>query len=244
MRGLSTSYNFSFFYPQITPAEAPTLTYIGGVPKTMGCCSSKPEGDGREMSPRSAVAVKRQSRTRVGPQGDTQDSSDLKRITEKIERSHKTKVLNLENELLLTVPSGVGLIEGLRAVDVSRNKLTDVSPDFFDRSRTTLKKLGCGHNRIAKFPVGTFPALTHLVLTHNSLTETPDLTDYVCLKELDVSNNMISTIGPLPPSLTTIDLQGNRVSELPDTIFSLKNLHTLDLSKNRLLKFCSEEDVC
>jgi len=83
-----------------------------------------------------------------------------------------------------------------------------------------LNTLVLSKNALADFSakdVGTFASLSKLSIGHNKLTAVPDLRTSPLLVELRLNNNAISVV--------------------PDHLFALKKLKTLDLSSNRVNKW-------
>lgn len=76
--------------------------------------------------------------------------------------------------------------------------------------------------------------VSNSTLTHNSLTEIPDLSD-ASLLTLELAFNKISSINlsNLPKSLIKLSLQSNNLTEVPPELFTI-GLTTLDISENHL----------
>jgi Leucine-rich repeat (LRR) protein len=75
--------------------------------------------------------------------------------------------------------------------------------------------------------------IIYLFVTDNELTELPDLTEYMHLQILDISNNKISSLNKLPSSLLELNCNENKISELPSTI-SCPNLKRIECSNNNI----------
>ncbi len=110
---------------------------------------------------------------------------------------------------------GIGSFANLTELDASRNRLTDLPPEF---SNLTL--------------------LEWLDLSYNRLTAVSDLSAQTALVYLDLSHNRIGSggsrgAGTPPSSLTELDLEANDLTSLPD-LSGLVNLHRLVASYNRI----------
>ncbi|NEN91108.1 MAG: hypothetical protein F6K48_20255, partial [Okeania sp. SIO3H1] len=85
----------------------------------------------------------------------------------------------------------------------------------------------------------TSPKINKQNQVQQSVQEKIQIAKYNKLKELDLSGNTLTT---LPESitkltnLTTLDLSDNKLIELPESISQLTNLTTLDLSDNKLIE--------
>ena len=87
-----------------------------------------------------------------------------------------------------------------------------------------------------RLSISKFKNLEVLKATYNDLTKfTFSTSNNVTLKELDLSNNLLTTISDIKSlvNLETLDLSNNLLTTISD-IGSLVNLETLDLSNNNL----------
>jgi hypothetical protein len=129
--------------------------------------------------------------------------------------------------------------KGVRAVDLSNNKLTCVPAHC---QRYPLEKLSLSHNTLADFSLcQRMPSLLKLALSGNGLTELPStecLARLPNLQRLDVSNNRIREIAVhLPQHMTRLldlNICSNELTCLPETITLLVCLEILDVSDNNL----------
>ncbi|KAF6773276.1 hypothetical protein AHF37_07352 [Paragonimus kellicotti] len=106
----------------------------------------------------------------------------------------------------------------LRYINIAFNELTNLVPL---ENLHNLLVLNAGYNHITEFPVGKWPALTHLYLNHNRITE---------LREMHM------------PRLQLLSLNNNQLTKLFNTSNGepflngrdLPELHTLELAHNKL----------
>lgn len=131
----------------------------------------------------------------------------------------KLQVLNLSGNFLkrLTV-SQLSQQSGLAELDASRNAIESA---FLDGN-------------------SSFPRLGLLNLSHNNLTELsagPYELELPSLTTLLLIQNQIEDPSPLltrAPNLIDLNVEGNRLSHLPELLFTLNHLKHLDISDNRL----------
>ncbi|KAF5394606.1 hypothetical protein PHET_10915 [Paragonimus heterotremus] len=106
----------------------------------------------------------------------------------------------------------------LRYINIAFNELTNLVPL---ENLHNLLVLNASYNHITEFPLGKWPALTHLYLNHNRITE---------LREMNM------------PRLQLLSLNNNQLTKLFNTSNGepflngrdLPELHTLELAHNKL----------
>ena len=101
------------------------------------------------------------------------------------------------------------------SLDISKNKITFV-PDL--SNMRCLRLLSASENRISLMP--TLPAKGQL--------------DRVHIGENLLTGLDISALVPSAGTLTELLVQGNQLSDCPDSIFALSSLKILDISNNSL----------
>ncbi|XP_035828237.1 chondroadherin-like [Aplysia californica] len=119
------------------------------------------------------------------------------------------------------------------------NHIDNIGPLFY---LTGIERLYIPHNRICDhkhIPYALIPnenSLKHLDLSYNCLTQIPDLLFMSELRYLYLHYNNISTpsSGLLPTSLTNLDLEGNVMTTIPESISKLPNLYYLELRNNKI----------
>lgn len=102
-------------------------------------------------------------------------------------------------------------------------------------SLINLKKLHLGAVHITSLPkdFGKLGQLEELLLNDTSIKKLPtSFSNLTSLKKLTVYNKLINIDVDFPASLQEIDFRGNKLSELPKSLFSLPKLQHLDISDN------------
>lgn len=130
----------------------------------------------------------------------------------------KTGIIALRDAQLTALPPEVWeLAASAQTVDLTNNQLTSL-PLQFSRL-TSLQKLHLGRNRLTHegLPLSLQPAFDGLQM-------------------LSISHNMLSEIPPvcILTSLTGLDLSGNYLTSLPESIGWMSNLQKLNLAANAL----------
>ncbi|VDD81718.1 unnamed protein product [Mesocestoides corti] len=147
----------------------------------------------------------------------------ISELSEDVSNLSELTKLSLQHNPLPTLPSGVGLLRNLRFLDISFNCISDLPFTIFDE----------------------LLRLETLVMDSNKLVSLPSLKGLVDLHHMSVSNNQLCDF---PETITecckimTIDVSGNRISELPNCLKweNLGNLQRLNLANNKLT-FIPEE---
>ena len=102
-------------------------------------------------------------------------------------------------------------------------------------SLINLKKLKLGAVHITSLPkdFGKLGHLEELLLNDTSIKKLPtSFSNLTSLKKLTIYNKLINIDVDFPASLQEIDFRGNKLSELPKSLFSLPKLQHLDISDN------------
>ena len=102
----------------------------------------------------------------------------------------------------------------------------------------SLKTIDISGNAVKALPV-EFYAMVHLKILHASrcsIQRVSDLSTLDRLIQLDLDKNdlEVDVLGPLPASLSRLNLANNHFSGLPPTLNNLVNLAELNLSGNRI----------
>lgn len=148
--------------------------------------------------------------------------------------------LDISNNQISSL-EGVGNLTHLMQLNLSHNKLTQLSPDIGYAGKLT--QLDLGNNSLTSIPetIGNLKGLNQLYLRYNKLTTIPSLISCVSLKELYLGNNLLKSIPQSIPSCVAIlELRDNQVSNIDETILSVKCLQRLDISNNNIMNVIPE----
>ncbi|KAK6169205.1 hypothetical protein SNE40_020301 [Patella caerulea] len=137
----------------------------------------------------------------------------------------KPSHLKLNNQKLQKIPKVIGKLEGLTLLDIKNNKLKDLP-----------------------YEVSHLYELTSLNLGNNEFEEIPEcVISLTNLIKLHAFGNKISKINPVLfdslENLTFLNLNGNRLTEIPPEICRLGNLKFLSIDNNKIdgfpVEFCA-----
>ncbi|MDC0117869.1 leucine-rich repeat domain-containing protein [bacterium] len=106
-------------------------------------------------------------------------------------------------------------------------------------SLINLKKINFGAVYITSLPkdFGNLGQLEELLLNDTSIKKLPtSFSNLTSLKKLTIYNKLINIDVDFPASLQEIDFRGNKLSELPKSLFSLPKLQHLDISDNPFIE--------
>jgi len=200
----------------------------------MGCCSSASSGQepGRKAAP---------------PPADV--------LAKKLATAKATRVLALRECGLKQLPNGAVGPEfaQLRTADLAGNSLKELPSAI--GTWTGLHNLLCGGNQLTDLPsaVGQLAQLQKLVLSGNRLRTLPvELAKLGKLKTLMLDGNCLAEgmatkqfnsdvfSGEISASLEELDLSGNALEELPQSVASFRSLKRLICHDNRLKAFPSD----
>lgn len=152
------------------------------------------------------------------------------------------ETLDMSQNDLSEIPDRVfETMSKLKNLDLSSNRITHISKDSFS-GLVQLERLYLDANHIQSIHLEAFEGLEMLLelkLQKNQLTSLPSL-NFPRLLLLDLSYNKMSNLGPSDletPHLETLKLASlGLLSVDEDLIASLRNLHELDLSMNKLFE--------
>uniref|UniRef100_A0A2C9KJE6 Uncharacterized protein n=1 Tax=Biomphalaria glabrata TaxID=6526 RepID=A0A2C9KJE6_BIOGL len=125
-------------------------------------------------------------------------------------------IINLKNNCLSSIPETLGDLQHLKSIDLSKNNLEKL----FDRCQSTL-------------------SLETLVLDSNMLKKLPLwIGDLLNVQEISVTNNKLCSeflpdeLDILSTKLTSIDLSGNQISRIPNSICKIVSLKRLSMGNS------------
>jgi Leucine-rich repeat (LRR) protein len=139
--------------------------------------------------------------------------------------------LDVSDNRLSRLQKDFGGLFNLEVLDVSGNRLRTFPRELQDLDK--LRALRAAKNRIAWFPAHLWQlgALEELDLCENVLVELPmEVGNLALLQETRVWEVGVGLL----EELRVLKLRGNKLAKWPNQLDSLKNLETLDLSKNDL----------
>ncbi|MDQ0704449.1 Leucine-rich repeat (LRR) protein [Pseudomonas sp. W3I7] len=113
----------------------------------------------------------------------------------------EVRKLILSGNELSVVPEAVGRMAQLEALDLNTNAIADPEPLYRLSIGAHLRRLDLGKNRLVEFSAQTFNRLERLNLSYNRLEQWPSGTLAL-------------------PNLTTLDLCGNYIVDLPSGLFN------------------------
>ena len=144
--------------------------------------------------------------------------------------SSKIESMDLGNNLLTNVPSCPDSIISLR---LDHNKITTLA---FEAGLPKLMKLVASGNQITDVQPGfVFQNLTTIDLSDNNIQVLASfLQCFPNMKQVNLSNNKLSTFPNLSRSITELYMASNCLTKIPETISTLSQLSTLNLSHNKI----------
>lgn len=149
----------------------------------------------------------------------------------------ETEEVILQNNLISKLPDTFFTLRNIRKLDLSRNRFSSLSPEIVKLNQ--LQLLDLGNNQLQTLPE-TISGLAHLNTLHlqyNRLKSLPDLGSLQHLTMLGAYHNELTTLPKLPTELEWLNVNGNKLSELPGYFSEMRNLKTLVLSDNAFRSF-------
>ncbi len=162
------------------------------------------------------------------------DKNKLREIPDVIGNCYRLSKLSAGENNLSQISPAVGKCGELNQLQLSKNKLKTL-PDSL-KNCLTLQLLDLSRNKFEQLPevVLELKWLSKFFLNHNALSEI-DFKDRVgWLSFLDLSHNNIASVRNLPPSLKTLHLVNNKLTEFPEAVKNCINLRRLQLNQNKI----------
>jgi len=175
------------------------------------------------------------------PSGGSAPSKDI--LAKKVQQAKSTRVLALRECCLKKLPAEVISADGstFKTVDLSINALTSLHEAVGGWS--SLQNLLCPQNALTELPsaIGKLENMQKLVLSTNKLRILPmELATLGKLKILLLDSNKLGPIlpdvfaGPIAEALEELDISGNALKELPQSLGGLRRLNRLLMPNNDL----------
>ncbi|KAK3610727.1 hypothetical protein CHS0354_028120 [Potamilus streckersoni] len=144
--------------------------------------------------------------------------------------------LELESNNISELPLGIGRLLSLEVLNLSNNKLDELPDTFGDMPRLKIVELSSNHIEFLPSNFESVQTLQKLYLDNNVLRTLPDwLSDCKQLVEISVRDNQLhdqpltEKFGQVCQKLKILNLAGNFISKLPDSLGELCDLEYLHL---------------
>ena len=163
-------------------------------------------------------------------------------LTSRLSNLKKLEILDVSNNAITTLPPNSDEISKLRILNVAGNKLSSLPFELL--VSLPLIEIDAARNRLAGtlFPacVPGLPVLKNLDVASNALTSIIEsgAIDLPSLQSLNVTENRLLQFPDVLrwTELLTLTMTGNRLTSLPENISSLRNLKSVDVSRNSIKK--------
>ncbi|KAK2180135.1 hypothetical protein NP493_458g04035 [Ridgeia piscesae] len=164
------------------------------------------------------------------------DENELKQLPKTFGRLRSLEILELGTNRLVQLPKNFGWLERLQVLNLSSNKLDSLPESFAELCSLTEMDLSGNNLRLLPSTLNSHRTLRKLFLDKNTLDELPQwIGDLPELMELSLLDNKLKgaplpeMLGTICSQLTVLDLGGNFISHLPDTLGKLKHLEKIHL---------------
>ncbi|MCY3413611.1 MAG: leucine-rich repeat domain-containing protein [Candidatus Heimdallarchaeota archaeon] len=146
-----------------------------------------------------------------------------------IDRIQNLKRLVISHCNLQSIPDEIVKLINLEVLKLDDNNLQSL-PDL--TPLLNLKELSVNNNKLSCLPIQYLFNLKKLDANNNQVRYIDSLTQITHLHKVDISFNLINEFPSLPISLEYLNLQHNKLSSIPTTIFN--QLRFLDIRDNPL----------
>lgn len=146
------------------------------------------------------------------------------------------EILEAGDNKLISLPDDLGNLKKLKVLNVTNNQLTKM-PTSFSRL-PSLAMVDLSHNMFTILPdhLESPHSLQSIYLNDNKLTDVPKWLSYTpVVEELDISNNSLqgdalpAAFGLHSPNMQVLEIAGNHLTKLPDSLCSMSKLRELKL---------------
>ena len=154
----------------------------------------------------------------------------------KLEHLH---TLLIDSQELTYIPENLSIISNLSKLNLSYNKLNQISPSLFQLHK--LEALNLNNNRLTNIPdeITQLTRLMYLNVSYNNITQYSGCINKIhTLKELVYAGNNLTEISNIKlPNLERLDLKQNKIVKCISNSINLTNLKKLELCYNKLVEF-------
>jgi Leucine-rich repeat (LRR) protein len=161
----------------------------------------------------------------------------LTNIDEIVEDAVYLRELVADHNMMKTLPP-IGHLRNLLRLDVSNNQLTYINEDVCQLETLTNLNLSCNMLTCLPSCFGTYLRnLVLLILSNNQLETIPSLSNCASLTSLYINDNRLTALPEGIDTLTQLEVinaSGNELTYLPENIGQLTNIRELKLSRNKL----------
>ncbi|KAI7880781.1 L domain-like protein, partial [Lichtheimia hyalospora FSU 10163] len=173
-----------------------------------------------------------------------------------IGRLSQLEILNLNDNNLQEMADDVGQLHKLRKLYLSENQLVELPAVDSLSGLQKLEELHVSNNQLRVLFKGSataevaLPKLTRLDAHQNSMTTLADegcskMVSLPNLKEILLAYNQLSDDTSIlllnhAPEIQTLDISSNIFSDIPSTVYELRELIRLDVSANHLRVLCPD----
>jgi Leucine-rich repeat (LRR) protein len=145
--------------------------------------------------------------------------------------------LNISNNKFTSLPNSLGLLVNLQTLEANNNLIDSIPSSVSMLSK--LYRLALVNNRLTTLPdLGTMPALWDLQLSNNLISSLPEkFGDLAFVKDVYLGNNQLTYLPSSIENLSTLrmlSLTGNKLTSVPSSFCFLSNLKTLYINNNEL----------
>lgn len=168
------------------------------------------------------------------------DGKNIKDI-KGIEVFTNLRVLDLDNNEIVKIPSKIGELKSLEVLSINNNELEEIPNEIGELE--SLEELSISDNRIEELPVeiGSLGNLKKLNINSNLIEEIPSsLGNIFELQILLANNNLISFLPDEMENLKklmVLDLYSNKLNSLDSSLLGMDSLYYINLGSNRIYSF-------
>lgn len=146
--------------------------------------------------------------------------------------------LQLQENIISSVPSGISTMENLSKLSLYKNNLHDLPSDFFDIPNLIVVDLYFNDLEVISEDIGKLKGLEILYLSNNRIYSLPEsLGKLTNLEELYLHHNRLSTLPPTIGNLKKLRVfrvNDNYLIDFPDVLSGLPYLEDIDVSNNQI----------